>query len=151
MEIWKIIKMLERKTTIPQDGEEFCDISKAFDAAIVSLEELKQYRKIGAVQELEQISRDFKRQIEHSEKLSEVLDSTKNLLKKRENILNKYYKIGTVEECREARERQIPKKPIHDGLYACPNCHTIMLQGAFEAKGKCCKECGQVLDWSETV
>lgn len=67
------------------------------------------------------------------------------------NELEDYYAIGTVEECKEARERQIPKKPIHDGLYACPNCHTIMLQGAFEAKGKCCKECGQALDWSETV
>lgn len=65
--------------------------------------------------------------------------------------IQQYRAIGTVEECREAREKQIPKKPIHDGLYACPNCHTIMLQGAFEAKGKCCKECGQALDWSETV
>lgn len=46
-----------------------------------------------------------------------------------------------------ALEKQIPKKPIHDGLYACPDCHTIMLQGAFEAKGKCCKECGQAIDW----
>lgn len=65
--------------------------------------------------------------------------------------IQEYRAIGTVEECQEAREKQIPKKPINDGLYACPNCHTIMLQGAFEAKGKCCKECGQVLDWSETV
>ena len=65
--------------------------------------------------------------------------------------IQQYRAIGTVEECQEAREKQIPKKPIHDGLYACPNCYTIMLQGAFEARGKCCKECGQVLDWSETV
>ncbi|MCI9190535.1 MAG: hypothetical protein HFH84_13180 [Lachnospiraceae bacterium] len=65
------------------------------------------------------------------------------------SALEEYIAIGTVEECREARERQIPKKPIHDGLYACPNCHTLMLQGTFEARGKCCKECGQVLDWSE--
>lgn len=65
--------------------------------------------------------------------------------------IQQYRAIGTVEECREAREKQIPKKPIHDGLYACPNCHTIMLQGAFEARGRCCKECGQVLDWSEAV
>lgn len=48
-----------------------------------------------------------------------------------------------------ALEKQIPKKPIFDSLYACPTCHTIMLQGAFEARGKCCKECGQVLDWGE--
>lgn len=67
------------------------------------------------------------------------------------SALEEYIAIGTVEECREAREKQIAKKPIHGGLYACPNCHTIMLQGAFEAKGKCCKECGQALDWSETV
>lgn len=64
--------------------------------------------------------------------------------------IQQYRAIGAVEECREAREKQIPKKPIHDGLYACPNCHTSMLQGTFEARGKCCKECGQVLDWSET-
>lgn len=49
----------------------------------------------------------------------------------------------------EALKKQIPQKPIYDGLYACPNCHTIMLQGAFEARGKCCKECGQALDWGE--
>lgn len=48
-----------------------------------------------------------------------------------------------------ALEKQIPKKPIYDGLYACPNCHTKMLQGVFEARGKCCKECGQALDWGE--
>lgn len=151
MEIRKIIKILERKTTIPQDGEEFCDISKAFDAAIVSLEELKQYRKIGAVQELEQISRDFKRQIEHSEKLSEVLNSTKNLLKKRENILNKYYKIGTVEECREAKERKTPKKTIrinvgHNGSSTdgCPVC-----KRDFYEKFNFCPDCGTYLDWSE--
>ncbi|MCI9135428.1 MAG: hypothetical protein HFI31_14785 [Lachnospiraceae bacterium] len=65
--------------------------------------------------------------------------------------IQQYRAIGTVEECQEAREKQRAKKPIHDGLYACPNCHTIMLQGAFEARGKCCKECGQALDWSETV
>ncbi len=49
----------------------------------------------------------------------------------------------------EALKKQIPQKPIYDGLCACPNCHTIMLQGAFEARGKCCKECGQALDWGE--
>lgn len=49
----------------------------------------------------------------------------------------------------KALEKQIPKKPIYDALYACPNCHTIMLQGTFEESGKCCKECGQALDWEE--
>lgn len=80
-------------------------------------------------------------------KLKPAIDIAVNALEE----IQQYRAIGTVEECQEAREKQIPKKPINDGLYACPNCHTIMLQGAFEAKGKCCKECGQVLDWSETV
>lgn len=65
--------------------------------------------------------------------------------------IQQYRAIGTVEECREARERQIPKKPIHDVLCVCPNCHTTIFQFAFEAKWKCCKECGQALDWGETV
>lgn len=111
MEIWKIIKMLERKTTIPQDGEEFCDISKAFDAAIVSLEELKQYRK-----------------------------------------------IGTVEEFREGRERQIPKKPmrirlletsgVHCGI--CPICkNTVYADLSGDNHREYCGHCGQAIDWSE--
>ena len=49
----------------------------------------------------------------------------------------------------EALQKQIPKKPIFSGLYACPCCRTIMLQVAFESKGKHCKECGQKLDWGE--
>lgn len=45
-----------------------------------------------------------------------------------------------------ACEKQIPKKPILDGLYVCPNCNKPMLQGTYKARGKCCMECGQALD-----
>ena len=38
MEIKKTIEILERKTTIPLDGESFETISKAFDIAIEALE-----------------------------------------------------------------------------------------------------------------
>lgn len=79
---------------------------------IPKLEQLAEYEAIGTVEELEQISRDLKRQIEHSERLSEVLDSTKNLLKKRENILNKYYEIGTVEEFRKLKEEMNLKEEL---------------------------------------
>lgn len=61
--------------------------------------------------------------------------------------LAKYEDIGTVDECREAVKKQKPKKPVFGGLYACPNCKGIMLQGAFEARGNYCKHCGQALDW----
>lgn len=112
---------------------------KAFEMAIKALEEIRQYRAIGTVEEVKRMQRYSALAKKHST-IGQAIDSC-----------TEYEAIGTVEEFREARERQIPKKPIHDGLYACPNCHTIMLQGAFEAKGKCCKECGQVLDWIETV
>lgn len=111
---------------------------KAFEMAIKALEEIQQYRAIGTVKYFKECADILNKTA--TDELAKIID---------EWIL--YHKIGTVEECLEARERQIPKKPIHDGLYACPNCHTIMLQGAFEARGKCCKECGQVLDWGETV
>ena len=48
--------------------------------------------------------------------------------------LLQYRKIGTVEECREFKEKQITKKPnvIADKLkgnteYSCPNCGTGMV------------------------
>lgn len=54
-----------------------------------------------------------------------------------------------LEALEDLRAKEQPMKPIFSGMYACPRCKTIMLQGAFEAKGNCCKECGQRLDWEE--
>lgn len=66
---------------------------------------------------------------------------------------------------REALEKQIPKKPqyvdtrfrhrgrrIIDGsslekCYECPNCNSHIFH-VFDSE-KCCKYCGQALDWSE--
>ena len=65
----------------------------------------------------------------------------------------------------EALEKQIPKKPqyvdtrfrhhgrkISDGssldkCYKCPNCNSHIFH-VFDSE-KCCKYCGQALDWSE--
>lgn len=75
--------------------------------------------------------------------------------------LQKYRAIGTVEECREARERQRAKKPYKRAdkytdliqHYSCPVCgryfgqagvHNVIL---FD-KPKYCA-CGQAIDWSE--
>lgn len=73
--------------------------------------------------------------------------------------LQQYRAIGTVEECRAARERQIPEKPniwgdgydnegnmIYD-MYDCPNCgksYEIDCQDYNH-----CPECGQAIDWEE--
>lgn len=63
----------------------------------------------------------------------------------------KKVKSDTISEAIKALKKQKPMKPIISTLYACPNCHKIMLQGAFEVRGKYCKECGQMIDWSEIL
>lgn len=41
--------------------------------------------------------------------------------------VQKYRKIGTVEECREAVEKQTAiSREIIDGKYFCPKCHNLM-------------------------
>ena len=77
--------------------------------------------------------------------------------------IQQYRKIGTVEECREAREKRIPKKPKdslkinpvidENGAYVdadvtvyllCPNCGEMI--GIDESCDKFCRECGQAID-----
>lgn len=68
--------------------------------------------------------------------------------------LQQYRKIGTIEECREARERQIGKKPnksdVHpyfrkhcSNIYSCPFCNKKLTHH----KQKFCQYCGQAIDW----
>lgn len=73
--------------------------------------------------------------------------------------VQQYRKIGTVDECREAVEKQTAKKPMPidyekyidiidnakflRGAFWCPNCRHVVYSGSF------CKDCGQKLDWSD--
>ena len=73
--------------------------------------------------------------------------------------LDEYKELGTVEELREAREKQIPKKVIweqgvcyamtkdgkerHEMIPKCPSCLSLELIYSYPCK------CGQRLDWSE--
>lgn len=68
--------------------------------------------------------------------------------------LAEYEAIGTVEECREARERQRAKKPtlygdFEDGKLLCLNCEEDLMDLA-ECGFNCCPYCGQTIDWSDT-
>lgn len=75
--------------------------------------------------------------------------------------VQQYLEIGTVEECREAVEKQKSKKPIpinyqdyadkidnaefFEGSYFCPNCGTVLRSGSY------CNRCGQKLGWNENL
>ena len=91
--------------------------------------------------------------------LRESLDMAITALKE----IQQYREIGTVEECREAVEKQKPKapkdslkiKPVIDenGAYVdadttvyllCPNCGEMV--GIDENVDKFCRECGQAID-----
>ncbi len=73
--------------------------------------------------------------------LYEISDSLKEL--------QRYREIGTVEECREAREKQRTKKVINflpfSGAH-CPSCEAIIEAHTSKIY---CPYCGQKLDWSE--
>ncbi len=66
--------------------------------------------------------------------------------------IKKYRAIGTVWECREAREKQTKKKPVkneynHD---CCPNCGWIVYQQQYGGRYlPHCENCGQAIDWSD--
>ena len=69
--------------------------------------------------------------------------------------LLQYRKIGTVEECREAREKQ-NQKPLdfygdsEDGKLLCPNCGNDLWE-LKECGFNNCPYCGQVIQWNENL
>lgn len=91
----------------------------------------------------------------NADELSEALQMAIQALEE----VQKYREIGSIEECRASREKQIAKKPIPidygkyigvidnarflRGAYWCPNCKHVVNSGSF------CKDCGQKLDWSD--
>lgn len=70
-------------------------------------------------------------------------------------LLAEYHAIGTVEECRKAREKQRAKKPPdivdsdieNGGSYGdCPSCGEH-LESLWTSE-RFCQQCGQRIDWS---
>lgn len=85
-------------------------------------------------------------------KLKPAIDIAVNALEE----IQQYRAIGTVEECREARERQIWKKPIKDSCeekthYKC-HCGYIFMTTYSDGyrmgnQPKYCERCGQAISW----
>ena len=71
--------------------------------------------------------------------------------------IQQYRAIGTVEECREAVEKQKPKEPTvlkqqHSDFYNCPKCgRNLILKCGTDWFGgqhyKSCPNCGQAIQW----
>ena len=82
-------------------------------------------------------------------KFFEALDMAISALKE----IQQYREIGTVEECREAREKQKMKKSIdYDedlGYFKCPSCGCCIMADEF-SDHKYCLNCGQAIQWKES-
>ena len=66
--------------------------------------------------------------------------------------IQQYREIGTVEECRESKEKQIPKTPkfIHmtgeyNARFKCPVCKQSFIYDCTDTEPFFCKKCGQAL------
>lgn len=107
-----------------------CDMGQAIRLAVLALQEIRNYRNI--VNKAER------------NELAEIIDEWL-----------KYSKIGTVEECRKAIEKQRPKKCVKDSCpdhthYKCPSCGKIQKTKYDNSTFGCilnnCSNCGQALE-----
>lgn len=117
---------------------------EALEVALSTLKEIQNYRKLGTVEELARAKKYIDLAKKHGT-IGEMIDECAE-----------YEAIGTVEECREAVERQKPKKCDIDSCpdhihYKCPSCGQIELsvyKHGFPRLGritKYCENCGQAL------
>ena len=117
---------------------------KALEVALSVLREIQNYRKLGTLEELARAKKYIDLAKKHGT-IGEMIDECAE-----------YESIGTVEKCREAIEKQRPKKCIIDSCpnhahYKCPSCGQIELsiyKHGFPRLGritKYCENCGQAL------
>lgn len=127
--------------------------------AVEALKEIQQYRAIGTAEEIKDILQIISEGQDDVDESGISTGLLHTLLEYAE-----YKNIGTVEECREARERQRGKKPLQGEPYTwislvrikgryrdvrktsyhhiCPNCRENVAMDM-----NCCKYCGQAISW----
>ena len=147
---------------------------------IKTFHELNEYRKIGTVEQVEnqkenlnvayQIISDYEQYgtIEDFKKAQRYmrLVNAHGTIVRVIDLCAEYKSIGTVEECRESREKQMPKKPVckpkpynesvgFNEEWFCPSCGAYIgyfYEGMDEPEQmEYCNECGQHIarDWSD--
>ncbi len=144
-------------------------LDEAVDMAIKALEEVQQYRQIGTVSTCRNAVGICKAMIEHGinpDNITECIKFEYNIvqrgydLKKLIEMIEEHkqqFQIGTVEECREAVEKQKAKKPDYEGdgysdgqlvydTWICPSCGQYYEVDYDDYDY--CPECGQHIDKS---
>ena len=152
------------KSNMPTSGYQM--LRESLDMAISALKEIQQYREVDA-----QIKKIFDDQLGLVDIVKEYIEDIRRthngktprkvIALSEEDAQNweDYKKIGTVEECREAVDKQKPKKIIIEPYRPakCPTCdhelstslgdgyykHPIFLER--------CPECGQAIQWDENL
>lgn len=141
MDYQETIDILKRNKPISDPrrcGKELCT---ACDVAISAMQELQEYKEYGT-------PNGYKSALEAYDKCyseKEIIDTE----------LYKYQQIGSLEEVREAVEKQKAKKPLVGGntdkltgdIRICPCCCGIV--GIDDMRADYCADCGQHIDWSE--
>ena len=117
---------------------------EALEVALFALKEIQNYRKLGTLEELARAKKYIDLAKKHGT-IGEMIDECAE-----------YEAIGTVEECRESKEKRSPEKCIIDSCpdhthYKCPSCGQIELsiyKHGFPRLGRITKYCenrGQAL------
>ena len=93
---------------------------EALEVALFALKEIQNYRKLGTLEELARAKKYIDLAKKHGT-IGEMIDECAE-----------YEAIGTVEECRESREKRSPEKCIIDSCpdhthYKCPSCGQIQM------------------------
>ena len=136
-------------------------LDEAFAVAISALKEVQQYREIGTVEQVKnqkenlnvayQIINDYEQYgtIEDFKMAQRYMRLVKShgTIGQVINSCAEYEEIGTVEECREAVEKQKAKKTeyINGGISVCKECGH-KLKRCYDY----CPECGQAITWKES-
>ena len=114
------------KNEFANTSTQICHNCDHKDEYIEELEaEVEEYRAIGTPEELQEVKKDF------AEALSDW---------------RQYLKVGTLEECRAAVEKQTAKRPrIMGNAMICPSCPRC-----FKSDNSAyCPSCGQKLKWED--
>lgn len=140
------------------------------ELAIQALEEVQQYRAIGTPEELQTMKEHggftgvelaniaaMQMKLKEYEAIGtlEELQDMKSDYFEALSDWRQYRKIGTLEECRTAIEKQIPKKVVRYGKwnYKCPCCGESAKaetgDSFIDYRLDYCDGCGQKLDWSD--